>query len=74
MLFRSGLKTAAVVVLWIWLARAETRLTAVALGLIIGGAVGNGIDRLAYGAVVDFVLFLIVLSVKPSGIFGRQRA
>ena len=54
-----GLKTAAVVVLWIWLARAETRLTALALGLIIGGAVGNGIDRLAHGAVVDFVLFHI---------------
>ena len=26
------------------------------LGLIIGGALGNAIDRLAYGAVVDFVL------------------
>jgi signal peptidase II len=45
--------------LWIWLARAEQRLTAVALGLIIGGAIGNAIDRLAYGAVVDFVLFHI---------------
>lgn len=52
-------KLAAVVVLWIWLARAESRLTAVALGLIIGGAIGNAIDRLAYGAVVDFVLFHI---------------
>ena len=30
-----------------------------ALGLIIGGAVGNGIDRLAHGAVADFVLFHI---------------
>ena len=39
-----------------WLARAESRLTAVCLGLIIGGAVGNAIDRLAYGAVVDFAL------------------
>jgi signal peptidase II len=28
----------------------------VALGLIIGGAIGNGIDRLVYGAVVDFAL------------------
>ena len=54
-----ALKAAAVVVLWIWLARAESRLTALALGLIIGGAIGNGIDRLAYGAVVDFVLFHI---------------
>jgi signal peptidase II len=54
-----ALKLGAVVLLWIWLARAEQRLTAVALGLIIGGAIGNTIDRLAYGAVVDFVLFHI---------------
>jgi signal peptidase II len=33
------------------------RLTALSLGLIIGGAVGNAIDRLAYGWVVDFVFF-----------------
>ena len=54
-----ALKLAAVVLLWIWLARAESRLTALALGLIIGGAIGNAIDRVAYGAVVDFVLFHI---------------
>lgn len=52
-----ALKLIAVVLLWMWLARASTRLTAVALGLIIGGALGNAIDRLAYGAVADFVLF-----------------
>ena len=46
-------------VLWVWLARAESRLTALSLGLIIGGALGNAIDRLAYGAVMDFVLFHI---------------
>src|SRR5262245_20688144 len=54
-----ALKTAAVVVLWVWLARAENRLTALSLGLIIGGAFGNAVDRLAYGAVMDFVLFHI---------------
>lgn len=52
-----GFKAAAVGLLWAWLARAENRLTALALGLIIGGAVGNAIDRLAYGWVVDFVFF-----------------
>jgi signal peptidase II len=52
-----GVKAAAVVLLWIWLARAHTRLTALSLGLIIGGAIGNAIDRLAYGWVADFVLF-----------------
>jgi signal peptidase II len=54
-----ALKVIAVVLLWIWLARASSRLTAVALGLIIGGAIGNAIDRLAYGAVADFVHFHI---------------
>ncbi len=54
-----GVKAIAVVFLWVWLARAGSRLAAVALGLIIGGAVGNAIDRLAYGAVVDFVFFHI---------------
>ena len=39
------------------MARSRTLLATVALGLIIGGAIGNGIDRLAYGAVVDFALF-----------------
>ena len=51
-----ALKLIAVVLIWIWLARAESRLAALGLGLIIGGALGNAIDRLAYGAVVDFVL------------------
>src|SRR3954471_24283378 len=41
-----GLKIVAVVLLWVWLARTDERLTAVSLGLIIGGAVGNAIDRL----------------------------
>jgi len=54
-----GFMLAAVVLLWSWLARAEHRLAAVALGLIIGGALGNAIDRIIYGAVVDFVLFHI---------------
>jgi signal peptidase II len=54
-----AIKVVAVIALWIWLARAETKLTAAALGLIIGGAIGNAIDRLAYGWVADFVLFHI---------------
>jgi signal peptidase II len=49
-------KVLAVALLWIWLARASSRLAALSLGLIIGGAVGNGIDRWTYGAVADFVL------------------
>ena len=37
-----------------WMARAENRTTAMALGAVVGGAVGNVIDRLRFGAVVDF--------------------
>ena len=46
---------AVVVALAFWLRRAETRLVAVALGAIAGGAVGNVLDRLRFGAVVDFI-------------------
>lgn len=52
-----ALKAVAVALLWIWLARSTTRLSALGLGFIIGGALGNGIDRFAYGAVADFALF-----------------
>lgn len=38
-----------------WMTRAENRLTAVALGAVVGGAIGNVIDRVRFGAVVDFV-------------------
>jgi signal peptidase II len=44
-----------VMVVWLW--RAERALMAASLGLIIGGAFGNLIDRLRFGAVVDFVDF-----------------
>jgi len=52
-----AIKAVAVVVLGVWMARSRTALATLALGLIIGGAIGNGIDRLIYGAVVDFALF-----------------
>ena len=54
-----ALKIGAVALLWLWLARAESRLTATALGLIIGGAAGNAVDRLLHDAVADFILFHI---------------
>jgi signal peptidase II len=54
-----AIKAAAILLLWIWLARAGSRLTAVALGLITGGAVGNAIDPFVHEGVADFVLFHI---------------
>jgi signal peptidase II len=50
---------AIVAVLLYWLSRAGSPLLAVAIGLIIGGAVGNVIDRLHLGSVVDFLDFHI---------------
>jgi signal peptidase II len=52
-----AIKAGAVVLLAIWMARSQTRLATIGLGLIIGGAIGNAIDRFAHGAVVDFALF-----------------
>jgi signal peptidase II len=52
-----AIKAIAVIVLAVWMARSRTWLATLALGLIIGGAIGNAIDRFTYGAVVDFALF-----------------
>jgi signal peptidase II len=45
------------VVLAFWARRADRAFSAVGLGLIIGGAVGNAVDRARFGAVVDFLDF-----------------
>lgn len=50
----AGLVAAA---LLIWMRYAESRLLALALGLVAGGAIGNVVDRIYYGAVVDFLDF-----------------
>lgn len=47
---------AATLALWVWLVRgAANRLMALSIGLIMGGAVGNAIDRIVLGGVADFV-------------------
>ncbi len=40
-----------------WLVRAQSRWLALGLGLVVGGALGNVIDRFVYGAVADFFHF-----------------
>ena len=49
------LAATALLIAWMW--RAKTRLVALALGLIVGGALGNAVDRMAYGFVADFYHF-----------------
>ena len=51
----AGVALAVVAALGVWLRRAELPLVATALGTIAGGAVSNVIDRLRFGAVVDFI-------------------
>ncbi|WP_298214061.1 signal peptidase II [Acidocella sp.] len=49
------LASAVVIALLVWMARTRDWLITVALGAIIGGAAGNVLDRLRFGAVVDFI-------------------
>ncbi len=51
----SGLAVAIVIGLVVWLRHIEGRWPGVAVGLIVGGAVGNVVDRLRLGAVIDFL-------------------
>ena len=53
----TALAAIVVVILAVWLYRVRSAFLAVAIGLIIGGAIGNVIDRLRFGAVVDFLYF-----------------
>ncbi|WP_338666201.1 signal peptidase II (plasmid) [Pararoseomonas sp. SCSIO 73927] len=74
--------------LLVWLTRAQSRTQAAALGLILGGALGNLVDRLRHGAVTDFLDFHVqgyhwpAFNLADSGIvlgvalllFGELRA
>ena len=60
----TAVKAIAVIVLALWMAWSKTMLATIALGLIIGGAIGNAIDRIAYGAVVDFALLHVEIAGK----------
>ncbi|MEQ8825105.1 MAG: signal peptidase II [Filomicrobium sp.] len=53
----AGFAVAVSVALWVWMARSSTGwLMSLSLGLIIGGAIGNAIDRVLLGGVADFFL------------------
>ena len=53
----TALTTAIVVGLLVWLYRAKNRWLTVSLGLMIGGATGNIVDRVVWGRVADFLDF-----------------
>ena len=54
-LILAGMAMVIVVAMLVWLRRADTLLGRVAIGGIIGGAIGNVVDRLRFGAVADFI-------------------
>lgn len=70
-----GLALAVSAGMTIWLKRVTDRWLAIAIGLIIGGALGNMIDRIQYGAVADFIDFHVgawhwpAFNVADSAIF-----
>ena len=49
-----GFALAVSAVLVLWLARVRGRAVAIGIGLVLGGALSNPVDRLVYGAVADF--------------------
>ena len=52
-----AIKLGIVAFLAVWMWRAQSRLAVISLALMIGGALGNLVDRVLYGAVADFFLF-----------------
>lgn len=52
-----GLSLVIAAALWLWASRSSRRLTVAAIGLILGGALSNAVDRMVYGAVADFFHF-----------------
>jgi len=75
-----GVSILAAIGLSVWIRRAAGRVLALSLGLIVGGALGNVIDRLAYGAVFDFIqlhwgswswyVFNVADAAIVAGVFG----
>ncbi len=57
--FLAAFKIAAAIFLTFWLRKSANRAETIGIGLIIGGAIGNAIDRILHGAVFDFVHFHI---------------
>lgn len=62
----AGFSITVAVALGFWLRQAANRCVAAGLGLIIGGALGNALDRLTLGAVVDFLHFYWYMRYFPA--------
>lgn len=56
----TGLALAITILFSVWLSKAKAWIPAVALSLVIGGAIGNVIDRFRFGGVADFFDFHVM--------------
>ena len=65
-LLLSALAIAISIFLLFWLRKAETVFLAIALGMVVGGAIGNVIDRLIWGHVFDFLDFHVAGNHWPA--------
>ncbi|MZR23525.1 signal peptidase II [Sneathiella chungangensis] len=61
-----GITAAIAVIVAFWLRKATNRWLAIGLGLVLGGAVGNIIDRIRLGAVADFFDFDLIFMRWPA--------
>jgi signal peptidase II len=61
-----GVSVVISIVVLVWLTKATNRILTAGLGLVLGGAVGNIIDRINYGAVADFFDFDLVFMRWPA--------
>lgn len=61
-----GVSAVVSIFLLLWLKKATNRLLAVGLGLVLGGAVGNILDRIRLGAVADFFDFDLIFMRWPA--------
>ncbi|MZR29265.1 signal peptidase II [Sneathiella litorea] len=54
------------VVVFFWLRKATNQILSIGLGLVLGGAIGNIIDRIRFGAVADFFDFDLIIMRWPA--------
>jgi len=65
-LFLIGISSIISVILLIWMYRSERRFLSTGIGLVLGGAIGNIIDRIHYGRVADFFDFDLYIMRWPA--------
>ncbi|WP_025898105.1 signal peptidase II [Sneathiella glossodoripedis] len=61
-----GVSSLVSLALFVWLLKASRKFLATGLGLVLGGAIGNIVDRIHYGRVADFFDFDLIFMRWPA--------